>query len=115
MKRSISTVAVACALAVSLGVYALSQDKKDSGKPKEVTTPSGLKYIDWVVGNGDPAKKGDKVEVHYTGWFYVNGKRGEKFDSSVGGQPLALVLGMGQVIKGWDEGLQVCVLEARGN
>ena len=85
----------------------MSQDKKDSQqKPKEVTTPSGLKYTDLVVGKGDEAKKGDTVDVNYTGWLYVNGKRGDKFDSSVGRAPFTVTIGQGRVIKGWDEGLQ---------
>jgi len=101
MKR-FSLAALTCALAVTMGVFALSQEQKDSQKPKEVTTPSGLKYMDWVVGKGDEAKKGDKVEVRYSGWFYNSGKRGDKFDSGT----FPLTIGAGQVIKGWDEGLQ---------
>ena len=66
-----------------------------------VTTPSGLKYIDMVVGTGVTPKVGDTVTVHYTGRF-TNGKI---FDSSVGKQPFPFVLGRGQVIKGWDEGV----------
>jgi FKBP-type peptidyl-prolyl cis-trans isomerase FkpA len=70
------------------------------------TTKSGLKYIDIKVGAGEEAIKGMKVSVHYTGWLYVNGKRGAKFDSSVDrGQPFIFNLGAGQVIKGWDEGV----------
>src|SRR5215831_17630286 len=107
MNRSISVVGLACALAIMMGVFAMSQDKKDSQqKPKEVTTASGLKYTDLVVGKGDEAKKGDTVEVNYTGWLFVNGKRGQQFDSSVGRGPFKLTLGQGMVIKGWDEGLQ---------
>jgi len=63
-----------------------------------VTTPSGLKYVDMVVGTGATPKVGDTVLVHYTGRF-TNGKI---FDSSVAFQ---FVLGKGQVIKGWDEGV----------
>nr|MBN2277335.1 FKBP-type peptidyl-prolyl cis-trans isomerase [candidate division Zixibacteria bacterium] len=67
-----------------------------------VTTESGLKYIDLKVGEGASPKKGDKVKVHYTGWLLD----GKKFDSSVDrGQPFVFSIGMGQVIKGWDEGV----------
>jgi len=70
------------------------------------TTKSGLKYVDAKVGAGEEAIKGMTVSVHYTGWLYSNGKRGAKFDSSVGrGQPFSFKLGAGQVIKGWDEGV----------
>ena len=66
-----------------------------------MTTPSGLKYVDMVVGTGATPKGGDTVQVHYTGRF-TNGKI---FDSSVGKSPFQFVLGKGQVIKGWDEGV----------
>ncbi len=69
---------------------------------EEVTTASGLKYTDDVVGAGDSPAKGKKVKVHYTGKL-TNGK---KFDSSVDrGQPFEFAIGVGQVIKGWDEGV----------
>jgi FKBP-type peptidyl-prolyl cis-trans isomerase len=77
------------------------------GAAKETTTASGLKYIDQTIGTGDEAVKNATVSVHYTGWLYENGKRGKKFDSSVDrGQPFEFKLGAGQVIKGWDEGVQ---------
>jgi FKBP-type peptidyl-prolyl cis-trans isomerase len=73
---------------------------------KYVTTTSGLKYMDTKVGTGAEAKKGMDVTVHYTGWLYINGQRGTKFDSSVdSGRPFNFKLGGGQVIKGWDEGV----------
>jgi peptidylprolyl isomerase len=69
---------------------------------KEVTTPSGLKYVDHVVGTGATPKKGQQVSVHYTGKL----TDGKKFDSSVDrGEPFGFTLGVGQVIPGWDEGL----------
>jgi FKBP-type peptidyl-prolyl cis-trans isomerase len=78
-----------------------AQDKKEE-KKKVVTTKSGLKYEDLKEGNGAEAKKGDTVEVHYTGWL----TDGKKFDSSLDrGQPFSFRLGAGQVIKGWDEGV----------
>jgi FKBP-type peptidyl-prolyl cis-trans isomerase FkpA len=74
----------------------------------KVTTPSGLQYVDLTVGHGDVAKTGDQVSVHYTGWLQKpDGSKGRKFDSSKDrGQPFQFALGQGQVIKGWDEGVQ---------
>jgi FKBP-type peptidyl-prolyl cis-trans isomerase len=72
-----------------------------------ITTKSGLKYIDQKVGTGDTAVKGKIVQVNYTGWLYVNGKRGAKFDSSLDrNMPFDFPLGMKQVIAGWDEGVE---------
>ncbi len=71
-----------------------------------VTTSSGLKYLDQVVGQGEEAVTGMTVEVHYTGWLWENGERGKKFDSSHDhGQPFSFQLGAGRVIPGWDEGV----------
>jgi len=66
------------------------------------TTPTGLQYWDIKQGTGATAAAGQKVEVQYTGWL----TDGHKFDSSVGtGRNFAFMLGQGQVIKGWDEGV----------
>jgi FKBP-type peptidyl-prolyl cis-trans isomerase FkpA len=71
------------------------------------TTPSGLIIDDMVIGNGDTAAAGKKVSVHYTGWLLFGGEKGKKFDSSKDrGDPFEFPLGGGQVIKGWDEGVQ---------
>ncbi len=70
---------------------------------QEITTPSGLKYQDLVVGNGALAENGMAVRVNYTGTF----TDGRKFDSSYDrGEPITITLGAGQVIRGWDEGLK---------
>ena len=66
------------------------------------TTRSGLKYVDLRVGEGPSPKIGQTVVVHYTGWL----DNGTKFDSSHDRMmPIRFPLGMGRVIKGWDEGL----------
>ncbi len=66
------------------------------------TTDTGLKYYDFVVGDGAAPTKGKSVTVHYTGWLLD----GDKFDSSLDrGQPFSFNIGAGQVIRGWDEGV----------
>jgi FKBP-type peptidyl-prolyl cis-trans isomerase FkpA len=74
------------------------------------TTASGLQYEDTVPGSGEEAGAGRSVRVHYTGWLHdpnAKGNRGSKFDSSKDrGQPFSFHLGGGQVIRGWDEGVQ---------
>jgi peptidylprolyl isomerase len=72
----------------------------------EVTTPSGLRIIDVKPGTGPVPQAGQTVTVNYTGWLFVDGKKGKKFDSSLDrSEPFSFTLGQGQVIKGWDEGL----------
>ena len=74
----------------------------DDQKPKEVTTPSGLKYIELKEGDGASPKAGQTVVVHYTGWL----TDGTKFDSSVDRKtPFEFPIGKGRVIAGWDEGV----------
>ncbi len=68
-----------------------------------------LERIDTQAGTGAVATSGSDVSVHYTGWLYdekAPQQRGMKFDSSVDrGQPFTFLLGAGQVIRGWDEGV----------
>src|SRR5260370_29663727 len=72
----------------------------------EVTTPSGLRIIDVKPGTGPVPQAGQTVTVNYTGWLFVDGKKGKKFDSSLDrGEPFSFTLGQGQVINGSDEGL----------
>ena len=68
--------------------------------------PSGLQWEDTVVGQGGSPSAGKRCSMHYTGWLWLDGAKGDKFDSSLDrGQPFEFVLGKGQVIKGWDEGI----------
>lgn len=57
-------------------------------------------------GTGPVAEAGDKIDVHYTGWLWVDGAKGDQFDSSLTrGRPFSFTLGAGRVIAGWDQGL----------
>ena len=95
MKRTV----VFLGLILVAAAYAVAQSNMQE-------TDSGLKYIDHEVGTGAEAVASKTVDVHYTGYLYVDGQRGEKFDSSVDrGQPFSFPLGAGRVIKGWDEGV----------
>jgi hypothetical protein len=70
------------------------------------TTSSGLQYEDTQMGGGAAPARGQTCVMHYTGWLWVNGAKGAKFDSSVDrGRPFEFPLGQGRVIKGWDEGV----------
>ena len=67
-----------------------------------------LQRIDETTGTGAIATAGSNVTVHYTGWLYdekAPKQRGEEFDSSVGRGPFTFLLGAGQVIRGWDDGV----------
>ena len=95
-------------VAVAFGVAALAAvetnaQEKDKSKVKEKKVGDAvLKYEDLKEGKGDEAKKGDVVQVHYTGWL----TNGNKFDSSVDRKkPFEFKLGAGKVINGWDEGV----------
>jgi FKBP-type peptidyl-prolyl cis-trans isomerase FkpA len=69
----------------------------------QVTTASGLVFEEVLVGDGAEACAGQMVTVHYTGWL----TNGSKFDSSKDrNDPFQFALGRGQVIAGWDEGVQ---------
>jgi FKBP-type peptidyl-prolyl cis-trans isomerase len=89
-------------IAQTPGVNNMNEQTAQASTQQEVTTPTGLKYQDAIVGKGDMPRFGQTVTVHYTGWL----TNGTKFDSSVDrGQPFEFQIGTGQVIKGWDEGV----------
>lgn len=101
--RRILFIIITLVLTPALGWGGTMSTSEKNANADEVTTPSGLKYSDQVIGSGPVAVAGKTVSVHYTGWL----TNGQKFDSSVDrGQPFSFPLGAGRVIKGWDEGVQ---------
>ena len=84
------------------------QDHKDSLSPTITTSESGLtkEILSPAAAGAQGLKPGQRAKVHYTGWLEDQGKAGKKFDSSVDrGEPFIFAVGIGQVIKGWDEGV----------
>lgn len=80
------------------------------GSSTEPTAPAVVPYssTDLRVGTGAEAINGQRLTVHYTGWLYdanAPGNKGGRFETSVGGAPYSFVLGSGQVIRGWEQGL----------
>jgi peptidylprolyl isomerase len=74
--------------------------------PQMVTTPSGLQYVDLKVGTGPEPQKNQTVTVNYTGMLTDSTKFDSNVDPNFGHvEPFQFTLGVGQVIKGWDEGL----------
>lgn len=109
-----TTALLTLAMALSTSVFmAACSDKTATSSPSPQSTD--IKMVDLVktdvkVGDGAEATAGKMVSVHYTGWLYDEAaadKHGKKFDSSRDrGQPFQFPLAGGQVIKGWDEGVQ---------
>jgi peptidylprolyl isomerase len=86
----------------AIAVAGINQETLTMNLENATTTDSGLQYIDVVEGTGETPEKGKKVTVHYTGTL----TDGKKFDSSRDrNQPFSFTIGVGQVIKGWDEGV----------
>ena len=81
----------------------MALERPQIDKP-EGDIPFELGIEDLVVGDGDEATSGQKVTVHYVGVAF---RSGEEFDASWNrGQPFEFKLGKGQVIPGWDAGVQ---------
>jgi len=119
VKSSLGIAAALCAASVLMAPAARSLPLEEkAAKPaaegskneekgsKMVKTPSGLQYEDTVVGTGASPRPGQTCVMHYTGWLWEANAKGRKFDSSVDrGQPFEFQIGLGMVIKGWDEGV----------
>ena len=99
---TIATVLAAMCAVPAMSAQETAKEKDKTSAAKTVTTASGLKYVDVKVGSGAAPVKGKQVKVHYTGTL----TSGKKFDSSVDrNEPFVFVIGVGQVIPGWDEGV----------
>lgn len=111
MNKTIIVTAVCLGLGMSYGAInlAFAEALKQEKSTMTETKITQLVKTDNKVGTGKEAVNNKLVIVHYTGWLYdpkAPQKRGAKFDSSVDrGQPFDFMLGAGQVIKGWDQGV----------
>jgi peptidylprolyl isomerase len=104
-RATIMTVCAALALA-AIGTTTLGDAAMAQSAAKPVTTASGLQIVDTKAGTGASPRPNQTVVVHYTGWLYVNGAKGKKFDSSVDrNEPFEFPVGAGRVVRGWDEGV----------
>jgi len=103
-----------CALGLSLTLALAGCDRNQAPQtPATASTAAApavaFQKIDTIQGSGKEATAGATAVVNYTGWLYVpesESLRGAQFDSSVGRSPFSFQLGAGQVIKGWDDGVQ---------
>lgn len=97
-----------CVRLVALGgLSALAFGCSDS--PTGPANNAPYSQIDLRLGTGADAVAGRVLSVHYTGWYYNTSRpdnKGAQFDSSAGQEPFDFVLGGGQVISGWDRGVQ---------
>ncbi len=105
MSRTLSALA-AIALLALLAAAGCQQQNTAQNTPAFQELMPGLSYVDSVLGDGPEVQPDDWVSVHYTGWLYVDGQKGDKFDSSVDrGEPITFPLGHSYVIPGWEKGI----------
>ena len=105
--RARTLVALAFVTALT-GVFAIGAATTATAQElgKTVTTSSGLQITDSKIGTGVTPRPGQICVMHYTGWLYQGGAKGQKFDSSLDrGTPFEFPIGRQRVIAGWDEGV----------
>lgn len=108
MKQLLSSCVIGLTLAVS-GCDRAPAPAAASASAVAAAPAVALQKIDTVVGTGKEAVAGMTAVVNYTGWLYLPTapqQHGAQFDTSVGRGPFNFQLGAGQVIQGWDEGVQ---------
>jgi len=98
------------ALLLAIGTISTSACSEQVSPATAVSKVTELVKTDVKLGQGAEAKAGQQVTVHYTGWLYDEAApehKGKKFDSSRDrNEPFGFMLGAGQVIKGWDQGVE---------
>ncbi|WP_426192487.1 FKBP-type peptidyl-prolyl cis-trans isomerase [Massilia sp. DWR3-1-1] len=110
MKQLLSSCVLG--LTLTLALTGCERAAAPAATPAATTAPAAavaFQKIDTLAGTGKEAVAGATAVVHYTGWLYVPeapARHGAQFDSSSGRAPFSFSLGAGQVIKGWDEGVQ---------
>lgn len=103
-KTIIGAIVIIILIIFIIFIYSANMNKKENNNDSSNSTAiKGLIIETLVQGSGETtAKSGDNASVHYTGWL----ENGKKFDSSIDrGTPFSFVLGIGNVIKGWDLGV----------
>lgn len=101
LRLPLATLSTALAL-LALPALALGGGEGEDDQEGWVELKKGLRYLDLEVGEGEEARPGMMVQMHYTGWL----EDGTRFQSSLdSGQPFAFQLGRGRVIQGWDKGV----------
>ena len=110
MLKSLPASFLFAAAAVSASYFAIGQDKAAAPPVASAQAPAAeMKIIDRQVGTGREAQSGRAALVQYTGWLYDDKapeNKGKQFDTSANrGTPFGFVVGVGKVIKGWDQGI----------
>lgn len=109
MKPLLTTSLLALSLTLSLAGCDRAKPPAPAATTPAAASAVNFQKIDTQAGTGKDAVAGATAVVHYTGWIYEPAspaQHGAQFDSSVGREPFSFPLGGGQVIKGWDEGVQ---------
>jgi FKBP-type peptidyl-prolyl cis-trans isomerase FkpA len=107
--KAIPVLAI-CAMSLLVAACGKEQSPKTAPVAAAVAPPTQLQKTDVVKGTGEGISLGQVAVVHYTGWLYdpaAPEQKGTKFDSSRDrGEPFKFTIGAGEVIRGWDEGVQ---------
>jgi FKBP-type peptidyl-prolyl cis-trans isomerase FkpA len=110
---SMQAIKIAAAVGLACIVLLAGCERKEApvvpATPAAQSSVTALQKTDTVEGSGKVAANGSTVTVNYTGWLYVPAapdRHGDKFDSSIGREPFTFQLGAGQVIPGWDQGVE---------